>query len=323
MIRQLESLGSSKVPIGQMNLGLAVDRDQTLGMIESGSWGQPRLAAATGEVTIPDPARQGPYYGVAPQLRRRIRLLDLIPSAVMEGHSFDYSIESGSFDTALETAEAATKPVGDLGLTDAQVIAKTIAHFYKLRRQQVADVSALGTLVNNRLVYGVLRRLENQIISGDGTGENLTGILHTSGFASVTFAAGTALTDLSLSGITDVIMSDAEPDGVVANPIDVQTMLAAKASGSGERLDSEGAFSAMPQTLWGLPLIVSKVMPTGQALVGDFARGATVFVREGVNVRISDSDQDDFVRNKLTMLGEGRFGLAVWQPTAFALVHLA
>ena len=36
-----------------------------------------------------------------------------------------------------------------------------------------------------------------------------------------------------------------------------------------------------------------------------------------------NSDQDDFVKNRLTMLGEGRFGLAVFQPSAFALVHLA
>jgi len=58
-------------------------------------------------------------------------------------------------------------------------------------------------------------------------------------------------------------------------------------------------------------------------VVGDFRLGATLFVREGVNVRASDSDQDDFVRNRVTILGERRFGLAVWQLGAFALVHFA
>jgi hypothetical protein len=46
-------------------------------------------------------------------------------------------------------------------------------------------------------------------------------------------------------------------------------------------------------------------------------------VREAVNVRLSDSDQDDFIRNRLTALAEGRFALAIWQPSAFSLVHLA
>ena len=118
-----------------------------------------------------------------------------------------------------------------------------------------------------------MRRVENQIVAGDGNGENLLGILHTSGIGSVAFSAGDALTDLTLDAISTVLVSDAEPNGVVANPLDVATMLKAKATGSGERLDSGGAFATPPTTLWGLPLITSKVMPQGQALVGDWAHG--------------------------------------------------
>ena len=64
-------------------------------------------------------------------------------------------------------------------------------------------------------------------------------------------------------------------------------------------------------------------MAAGGALVGDFANGCTLFVREGANVRLSDSDQDDFVRNRATLLGEGRFALAVWSPASFVTVDLS
>jgi hypothetical protein len=37
---------------------------------------------------------------------------------------------------------------------------------------------------------------------------------------------------------------------------------------------------------------------------------------------MSDSDSDDFVRNRLTLLGEGRFALAIWSPASFARVDL-
>jgi hypothetical protein len=37
---------------------------------------------------------------------------------------------------------------------------------------------------------------------------------------------------------------------------------------------------------------------------------------------MSDSDQDDFLRNQLTMLAEARAGLAVWQTQAFCVVSL-
>jgi hypothetical protein len=46
-------------------------------------------------------------------------------------------------------------------------------------------------------------------------------------------------------------------------------------------------------------------------------------VREAVQVIASDSDQDDFTRNRVTLLGEGRFAVAIWQPSAFAVVHVA
>ena len=322
VVRSLEQLANSSMPVGNLALGPAMSRDELVAMMQSGSWRGGTMAAA-GDVTIPDSARLGAYYGTVAQLRRPLRLLDLIPTQPMEGKSFDYTQESGSLDTAFETVEAQIKPAGEVQLTDATVTAKTIAHWTKTPRQQLADVPALGVLVQSRLTYGVMRRLENQILVGDGVGENLTGILATSGVGDVVFSAGEALSDLTLDGISTVIVSDAEPDAVIAHPLDVAAMLKAKAATSGTRLDSQGAFSDLPTTMWSLPLIQSRVMPQGQALVGAFGTGTTVFVRESVNIRISDADQDDFVRNRVTMLGEGRFGLAVWQPTAFCLVHLA
>ena len=322
VIRELEQLADSSMPIGTLNLGPAMSRETLVSMIETGTWGPKRLALST-DPNLPDTARQTQYFGVVPQLRRRLRLLDLIPTMTMEGRSFDYTRESGSLDTAAETAELALKPQADEILTDAQVVARTIAHWSKLARQQLADVPSLATVVQGRLTYGVLRRVENAILAGDGVGENLLGILNTTGIADVVFAGGTPLTDLSLTGIVDVLLADAEPNAVILNPADWASMLAAKAVGSGERLDSAGAFSTQADTIWGLTAIPSTAMPLGEALVGDFTGGATLFVREGINLRVSDSDQDDFLRNRVTLLAEGRWGLAVWQPAAFAVVHLA
>jgi HK97 family phage major capsid protein len=91
---------------------------------------------------------------------------------------------------------------------------------------------------------------------------------------------------------------------------------------SGARLDSVGAFAAVPDRLWGLPLVVSKAIAEHTALVGDFSQ-VSLFVREGLSLRMSDSDQDAFIRNEVVFLVEGRWGLAVWAPSAFALVHFA
>ena len=53
-------------------------------------------------------------------------------------------------------------------------------------------------------------------------------------------------------------------------------------------------------------------VPAGEAIV-----------REGVNVKVSDSDQDDFVRNRVTILAECRVALVVWRPDFFSLPKLS
>ena len=240
----------------------------------------------------------------------------------MTGKSFDYLQESGTFGYAAETAEGQLKPEAGIDLTEAEVVAATIAVWIKAQRQQLADVSDLQRTLSDRLMYLVMRRLQDQVIAGDGTGENLLGITKTNGIGAVPFAAG-ALTDLVLDGIVGTLVSDATPDAVVVNPVDYSAMLKAKTSGSGDRLDSAGAFGTVPVTMWGLPAIPSNAIAQGTALVGAFSTQARLYVREAVHVRITDSDQDDFVKNRVTLLGEGRFGLAVWAPAAFCLVDLA
>ena len=60
-------------------------------------------------------------------------------------------------------------------------------------------------------------------------------------------------------------------------------------------------------------------MPEGEFLVGAFGLAAQIFDREEASVMISSEDQDNFVKNKVTILAEERLALAVKRPQA--LVH--
>jgi hypothetical protein len=328
VIAELEQLAHSAAPVGNLNLGQLMSREDWAARYCSSvadlDFRSPRFAA---DPNVPEtsPSRYGPYWGVVPQLRRKLTLLDLLQTATMEGASFPYTQEGGSLDTAAETAELAIKPDGDITLTDAMCHARTIAHYLKIARQQLSDVPQLGTTMNTRLIYGVNRRLESQVLNGDGTGENLLGILRTTGIGAPASQPGdTVNADLILNGISTVLNSAAIPTATVMNPNDWNKMLKVKATTSGVRLDSQGAFAIdTGDQCWSIPVVLNLGMPAGTALVADWFLGCTLFVREGVMVRTSDSDQDDFVRNRLAMLGEGRFGLAVWQPAAFAQVTLS
>jgi HK97 family phage major capsid protein len=266
--------------------------------------------------------RRGDFGGIMPQLRRNLSVLDLIPTGTMDMNTFPYTQEGGAFTGAAETAEGTAKPEVGVTFTDAEAVARTIAGWTKLQKQSLEDVPALRTIIESRLRYIVQRRVEAQVLAGNGTAPNLQGILGTTGIGSVAYDAGKEVADLVLDGITSVLLADAQATGIVMNPLDWAAALQAKAAGDGHYF-SGGPFSVTPQVMWGVPLIPSPAITAGHSLVGDFDIGATLLVRTGLQVLLSDSDQDDFTTNKVTLLGETRVALPVWRPPAFCDVDIS
>jgi hypothetical protein len=307
MRARLRYAASSKGQIGPIELGEVASREQ--------------LAA---DVAPSTDARRGQWLGVIPQLRLMLRVLDIIPTGTMDNNTLPYTREEGSFETAAGAKEGATKAEGAITFTDAEAVARTIAHWLKIRKQGLEDFSALRGIIDSRLRYGVQRILEKEIIGGKGADPELEGIYPTTGVQVVKWVTGdiTGGADPLLKGITAILLADAQATGIVAHPTDWEELLKAKATGGDLHYFSAGPFSMTPQTIWGVPLIASRAVPQSAPLVGDFEIGAQLFIRSGVNVLLSDSDQDDFIKNRVTMLAEMRAALAVFRPTAFAKVYL-
>ncbi len=309
MAKQLDSMSGSKAQFGTFALGQVISRDDFRDMLAAD------VAPSTSQ-------RRGDWLGVVPQLRRPLRVLDLIPTGTMDNNTLPYTREEGSFVTAKPTKEGETKPESGVTFTDAEAVARTIAHWMKVRKQALSDVSALRSIMDSRLRYGVERILEKEALAGNGSDPQLEGITKTSGISITKFAADvTGGADQILRAITTILLNDAQATGIVAHPLDWQEILLAKAAGDGHYF-SGGPFSVTPQLLWGVPLVPSPAITQSVPLVGDFEIGAQLFIREGVNVLMSDSDGEDFIKNRLTMLAEMRAALAVFRPSVFSKVYM-
>lgn len=304
VVEQLERYSGSSTRMGTMRIGEVVTREDFAADI-----------APTANM------RRGDYYGILPQLQRPLTLLDLLPSGSMSGSNIPYTQEGGLFTGAAETAEGAVKPEAEITFTDAEAIARVIAAWMKMQKAALSDVPALRAVIDQRLRYLVLRRLEAQVINGNGTAPNLRGILQTTGIGTVAYNAAELVADQVLTGITNVLLADALADVIVMHPLDWAAVLKVKA-GDGHYYGG-GPFSVTPQVMWGVNLLASQAVPVGHVLVGDMSIGATLFVREGIQVLFSDSDGTDFRENRVTLLGEGRFALPVWRPAAFVDVDIA
>jgi HK97 family phage major capsid protein len=164
----------------------------------------------------------------------------------------------------------------------------------------------------------VVRRLNGQVLSGNGVAPNLKGVLNATGILTQAFA--TDAFESLLRGITQIRLAFFEPTAVLMNPADYVTMRLLKMT-TGEYYFGPPSQAGV-ETVWGVPIMQDPLQPVGFATVAKWDE-AILYVRSGVQVIATDSHQDFFVRNLVAILAEGRYGVATPRPQAFCNVDIA
>jgi HK97 family phage major capsid protein len=211
------------------------------------------------------------------------------------------------------------KPEGSWAFEVVTTNVKTIAEWVPVTKRALADVAQLEGLINDELAADIAEAEENQILNGDGSGENFTGITATSGIQTQAFA-----TDLFTSvrkGVTQLrTVRRVNPTAVLVNPADAEKIDLLK---DANNVYYYGGPQVIGQrTLWGVPVVESETQASGTALLGDFSK-AVLWDREQTTVTMTDSHSDFFVRNLVAILAEERLAFGVTRPTAFCTVALA
>jgi HK97 family phage major capsid protein len=289
----------------------------------------PRAALTTSSLDFGIDQRPG--IVILPQ--QRLYVSDLCENIPTDGKDVRYLRENSFTNAATTVAEGSTKPEYVPDITKADATIHKIAAYVKIGEESLADFSQLGSLLNLRLPFQVELTEELQVLNGDGTGTNLTGILNTGGLQTQAVGPDSRL-DALFKAITKIRQNNfMEPDGIVMHPTDFQTIRLMKDSqglyfGGGPFTGSYGTVQApntgIPTmqyaTLWGLPVAITVSMTQGTALVGAFKMAAKIYRRTGVMIEMSNSDQDDFIKNLVTIRCEERIGLAVVFPGGFCQV---
>lgn len=216
-------------------------------------------------------------------------------------------------------ANGGYKPEGAWAFVRRTANVKTIAEWVPATKRALADVDALEGLINDELRLDVAEAEEGQILNGNGSGENFTGINSWSGVQTQTFT-----TDLLTSvrkGITKArTIGRVNPNALVVNPADAEKIDLLQ---DGElRYRFGGPAAIGNRTMWGVPVVESESQAAGTGLLGDYAK-AVIWDREQTTVTMTDSHADFFIRNLVAILAEERLAFAVTRPTAFVKVALA
>ena len=197
---------------------------------------------------------------------------------------------------------------------------KTIATWIAASRRILQDAPQLRGLVDGELTYMLRIDLEGQILNGDGTGNNFTGILNASGIQTRTQAAtgdrggeaSDTKADAIRRAITDIRLEFFEATGVVLNPGDGEDLELLK-DANGNYLN---IYDSVTGRIWRVEVAETPLITAGTGLVGNFVLGATLYDRMQTEIRVGEPN-DFFIRNAVAILAELRAAFAVKRPHAF------
>lgn len=265
---------------------------------------------ATNSDTIVAPQRQ---VGIVSGAFRTLRIRDVLPSGTTSSNLVEYTRELAFTNSAAETAEGATKPEAALTFELVSAPVKTIAHWLKLSKQVMDDAPALASYVDTRLRYGVDLRIDQQLLNGNGSGQNIGGLAKVGNHTAFTPASGDNAIDSINRAIYLVAAADYNATAIILNPADWGAIERTKTDDNAYVF---GAPMKLAPTLWGLPVIATNTMTQGKFMVGAMDVAAQVWNRQGTTVEMSEADDTNFQKNLVTVRAEARLALAIYRPAS-------
>jgi HK97 family phage major capsid protein len=248
-----------------------------------------------------------PGFDIIPS--RRVRLLDIVSRGTADSNIISWVSQANKDGAAAQTGEGLAKNQIDFDLVvNSESLKKTTAYI-KLSEEMLTDISFIESEINNELMREILKAVETQVYSGDGTGNNLNGIVT----QATAFAAGSFALAVDNANEADVLTVAANqiklaehdaPSYILMNPSDVTALKLIKASTTDRRYVDRLVMVAGEMSLDGTPIIETTLVAQDKYLIGDFSK-ATVFDKGMVDIKVG-YENDDFTKNLVTILAEWR-----------------
>lgn len=280
------------------------------------------ITAGTTGITMP---MRLPGIQIVAQQELRIR--DLMPVRQMTtGNAFDFVQQLTRTNNASPQVETSPKGESTYTWNSVSDTVKTIAHFVNVSRQALDDVPWLQNMLNSELMYGLKLKEETEILSGDGLGQHINGIIkQATAYSTGTYnvSGDTKLDKLRHAKLQARLagLGTFGPDAFVLHPTDMHTieLIKTEEGGANKGLYVIGDPKSGPavKLLWGLPVVESDSITAGSFLVGAFGTAAEVVDRMSAMIELGYQHSSNLTSNIVTVLCEERIGLAVFRPGAF------
>lgn len=260
--------------------------------------------------------------GMVTMLDQPLQIEQLIPHIPVSVDAIEYTKEGSVTDGSKIVAEG--EKLGETTVTNPTLHTANcvnIGAYTVVTHQLLTNESALAAFIETKMQYKLKLNIENQLINGDGTSTQLGGLLHEGNFTDKTTAvqgklpkSGATLLDFALLLKTEFEKQYIVPEHLLLNPDDwAQLALLKDANG---HYILGGPQLLATKNLWGTSIITTPFLSASKYILGNFTLGATIYDRESLDFRISDSDGENFKSMLYTFRVNRRLGFAVENPLA-------
>jgi HK97 family phage major capsid protein len=244
---------------------------------------------------------------------------DIVSAGTIGVPSISYVRITGYEGGPQMVAEGAKKPAFSLTTESVDATVKKIAVTAKFSEEATKDVPTFVSLVQSEMTRLMDEKLDDQTLNGSGTGQELQGILPLAKPFDAGYFAGTIpnaqAIDALRVGIAQSRIALYAPTNIVLNPNDVASLEMQKDKNGNYLLPT--IFNGQLPAVGRVQIIEQDEMPQGQFLIGAFDRGAKLYTREGLTIRVYDQNEDDALKNMVLVVMEGRWVQLVNRPESF------
>lgn len=268
----------------------------------------------TGEVI---PADRVPGYKFDPTRPTHIR--QLLAQGSTQSDVVRFVKESGYSNGAAATAEGATLTQSDFDMTAADANVRKIGTYFRISEEMLADTPQLTSYLSARAPEKLLEVEDTQILSGNGTAPNLSGIITDA----TAFAAGDLADSVDNANDFDVIVAalnqlanaNYNADTILLNPSDFHKILLLKDTQNNYLKDQ--VYNGLQPVFMGVKVVLNTAISAGDFLIGNFGVGTQLWVRDGINVEFFREDGTNVRDGFVTVRVSERIALTNYLPNAF------
>lgn len=251
--------------------------------------------------------------GIIELPKRKLHIRQLLNGGAMGTSNFAYVKEVAGEEAPETVLEGGAKNQFHLSLQEVESPSQYVAGYIRISRKMLDDVQGMTTFLQSRLMELLLRTEDTQIISGDGTSPNLSGITDSGNYTAAS-TSETAEAMMLIDAISQLEGYDREANGILLNPTDYWNLAKlTNLNQSSAVVTSENGVLR----IGGVPVFRSTAVAADKYIVGDWVMGANLLTREAPRVEFFYEDGTNVTTNKVTVRVEERVALPIYGSNYF------